>query len=97
VLAVGNKQVICDECGYEFTANILVEEQPDGSEEWYMKCPKCGEEYPSCRISPRGVDIRNELHDMAESGNEERVAELQKEMKDEVENLTDGGDDDGTE
>lgn len=48
--------VFCDKCNASFEPQL---KEIGGYQ--FFKCPECDEEYPVCRITPKGLKIRDKL------------------------------------
>lgn len=54
--------VACDQpqCGHVFAPRIRVRVDVTG-ESWSMRCPRCSTRYDMVHITPRGLEVRDEL------------------------------------
>lgn len=58
------KQVTCDKCNRQFELTPLAEQTVDGELQYFI-CPHCLSRYDYALVTPRGLELRAELQQLA--------------------------------
>lgn len=66
--AIEGMAVRCDHCRRSFQVENQERSTDDGGVEVYFACPHCEAEYRAARISPRGVEIKDEIREARRQG-----------------------------
>jgi hypothetical protein len=79
----------CDDCGGKFKIKPEITKLEDGGEEHFFQCPGCQRRYPIATISPKGVEIRQQLEKLSQSqvkrrGLARKIRKLRKQLKPEI-------------
>lgn len=62
--ALFGPRVRCDECGRAFSPKLRDDPTPSGGMWRHFNCPRCGHHYDVATISPRGVQIAEEIREL---------------------------------
>lgn len=73
----------CNKCGKSFVPRLKEEPHGDGVRQ-YLICPHCDQIYPVCKITPKGLAIREQIQDAVNRNDRKRIDELQRLLKPEV-------------
>lgn len=80
----------CDACKEPFTPRLKEKRIKDGGAKQWFNCPHCGQKYPVCKITRKGLELRARLQSYAKAlpgfqkANAQVIADLKEEMKREV-------------
>lgn len=80
-------RVTCDKCKKKFFPELQEIKHGDGVKQFF-DCLGCKKRYSIAKITARGLEIRKQIQDEANSkANRAKIEELQKQLKPEVERL----------
>jgi len=85
--------IICDECGKSFALQLKTELLEAGKEfitRYFLKCPKCGEEYTSFYENEKSKDLKEKITRYQEMKIDKKIInEYIEENKTEIQRITD--------
>mgnify|MGYP001206393959 CR=1 FL=1 len=76
--------VRCDECGHRFIPKPYEEPTPEGGLSMKFRCPECGHVYPVATLTPRGVQLREQMAEALARRDIARANRLRQEFQRQV-------------